>query len=273
MARCRASLSCSRRPCSGAPPRSTASSGGRRAPCWATARLSQRCSRRASCCWARRSCSSRRASAITPSPPPASRRASRASAAGRASAGSRRPARPGGSPPGGALRAKEWALLRRDPWLISQTLMQLLYLLPPALLLWFSYRDHNGGTALLVPVLIMAAGQLGGGLAWLAISGEDAPDLVATAPVSAGRALTAKVEAVLGGIAMVFGPFALALAFVAPVAATVAVGGIVLAAASATAIQLAFRTQAKRSHFRRRQISSRIATFAEALSSIGWAAK
>jgi ABC-2 type transport system permease protein len=174
--------------------------------------------------------------------------------------------------PAGALRAKEWALLRRDPWLISQTLMQLLYLLPPALLLWFSYRDHNGGTALLVPVLIMAAGQLGGGLAWLAISGEDAPDLVATAPVSAGRALTAKVEAVLGGIAMVFGPFALALAFVAPVAATVAVGGIVLAAASATAIQLAFRTQAKRSHFRRRQISSRIATFAEALSSIGWAA-
>jgi ABC-2 type transport system permease protein len=174
--------------------------------------------------------------------------------------------------PAGALRAKEWALLRRDPWLISQTLMQLLYLLPPALLLWFSYRDHNGGTALLVPVLIMAAGQLGGGLAWLAISGEDAPDLVATAPVSAGRALTAKVEAVLGGIAMVFGPFALALALVAPVAATVAVGGIVLAAASATAIQLAFRTQAKRSHFRRRQISSRIATFAEALSSIGWAA-
>jgi ABC-2 type transport system permease protein len=174
--------------------------------------------------------------------------------------------------PAGALRAKEWALLRRDPWLISQTLMQLLYLLPPALLLWFSYRDHNGGTALLVPVLIMAAGQLGGGLAWLAISGEDAPDLVATAPVSAGRALTAKVEAVLGGIAMVFGPFALALAFVAPIEATVAVGGILLAAASATAIQLAFRTQAKRSHFRRRQISSRIATFAEALSSIGWAA-
>jgi ABC-2 type transport system permease protein len=174
--------------------------------------------------------------------------------------------------PAGALRSKEWTLLLRDPWLISQTLMQLLYLLPPALLLWFSYRDHGGGSALLVPVLIMAAGQLGGGLAWLAISGEDAPDLVASAPVTAGRALSAKVEAVLSGIAIVFGPFALALAFTAPAEAAVAVGGIALAAASATAIQLAFRTQAKRSHFRRRQISSRIATFAEALSSIGWAA-
>jgi ABC-2 type transport system permease protein len=29
------------------------------------------------------------------------------------------------------LRHKEWALLRRDPWLMSQTLMQMLYLLPP----------------------------------------------------------------------------------------------------------------------------------------------
>jgi ABC-2 type transport system permease protein len=46
--------------------------------------------------------------------------------------------------------------------------------------------------------------------------------------------------------------------------------GVVIAAASATAIQL-FRTQAKRSHFRRRQISSRLATFAEAFSSIAWA--
>ena len=33
--------------------------------------------------------------------------------------------------PRGALRRKEWTLLRRDPWLASQTLMQLLYLLPP----------------------------------------------------------------------------------------------------------------------------------------------
>ena len=34
--------------------------------------------------------------------------------------------------PGAMLRRKEWTLLRRDPWLLSQTLMQLLYLLPPA---------------------------------------------------------------------------------------------------------------------------------------------
>jgi len=35
-------------------------------------------------------------------------------------------------------------------------------------------------------------------------------------------------------------------------------------------VQFRFRIQARRSQFRRRQTSSRIATFAEALSSIGW---
>ena len=87
--------------------------------------------------------------------------------------------------PARVLRQKEWTLLLRDPWLVSQTLMQLLYLLPPALLLWRSYGEGTGALVVLVPVLVMAAGQLAGGLAWLAISGEDAPDLVATAPVLA----------------------------------------------------------------------------------------
>ena len=85
-----------------------------------------------------------------------------------------------------ALRRKEWLLLRRDPWLVSQTLMQMLYLVPPAVLLWRSFEAGGGALNLLVPVLVMAAGQLAGGLAWLTISGEDAPDLVATAPVPRG---------------------------------------------------------------------------------------
>jgi ABC-2 type transport system permease protein len=173
--------------------------------------------------------------------------------------------------PGRALRRKEWMLLIRDPWLMSQTLMQILYLLPPALLLWRSFGE-GGALLVLVPVLVMAAGQLAGGLAWLAISGEDAPDLVATAPVAAHRIVRAKVEAVMGAVAIVFAPFAAALVLLSPFHALVSAAGILIAAASATQIQLWFRNQAKRSHFRRRQISSRMATFAEAFSSITWAA-
>jgi len=55
-------------------------------------------------------------------------------------------------------------------------------------------------------------------------------------------------------------------------AATITAGAILVSAACATAIQLWFRVQARRSQFRRRQTSSRLATFAEAFSSIGWAA-
>jgi len=170
-----------------------------------------------------------------------------------------------------ALRQKEWTLLTRDPWLISQTLMQILYLLPPAFLLWRSFGEGTGALLVLVPVLVMAAGQLAGGLAWLAISGEDAPDLVATAPVPARAIVRAKIEAVMGGIAIVFLPFVAALALLSLFHAIVAVIGIAVASASATQIQLWFRAQAKRSQFRRRQISSRMATFAEAFSSITWA--
>ena len=172
--------------------------------------------------------------------------------------------------PRGALRRKEWTLLRRDPWLVSQTLMQMLYLVPPAVMLWRSFAA-GGGSSLLVPVLVMAAGQLAGGLAWLTISGEDAPDLVATAPIAPRFVLRAKVEAVLGIIALVFAPLVAALAVAAPWHGLVTGCGVLIAAAAATAIQLWFRTQAKRSQFRRRQISSRVATFAEAFSSIGWA--
>ena len=175
------------------------------------------------------------------------------------------------SSPAQALRRKEWTLLLRDPWLMSQTLMQLLYLLPAAFLLWRNFYGGGGASALLVPVLIVAAGQLGGGLAWLAVSGEDAPELIASAPVHGRHVLRAKTEAVLGGVAVVFAPFVVVLAIVAPFAALVALAGVAIAAGSATAIQYWFRTQARRSLFRRRQTSSRVATFAEALSSTGWA--
>jgi ABC-2 type transport system permease protein len=174
--------------------------------------------------------------------------------------------------PGRALRTKEWTLLRRDPWLVSQTFMQMLYLVPPAVLLWRSFNDGNGAYQLLVPVLVMAAGQLAGGLAWLAISGEDSPDLVASAPVPSGFVVRAKIEAVLGIIAVIFAPLVAVLAIASPWHALVTTVGIVVAATAATSIQLWFRTQAKRSQFRRRQVSSRLATFAEAFSSIGWAA-
>ena len=171
-----------------------------------------------------------------------------------------------------ALRRKEFWLLWRDPWLVSQTLMQLLYLVPPAVMLWRSFSDSALAIVLVTPVVVMAAGQLAGGLAWLTISGEDAADLVATAPLKPSHVVRAKIEVVLIVIAVIFAPMVVALGFASPPQAAVTAAGVIIAAASATAIQLWFRVQARRSQFRRRQTSSRLATFAEAFSSIGWAA-
>jgi ABC-2 type transport system permease protein len=171
-----------------------------------------------------------------------------------------------------ALRAKEWLLLKRDPWLLSQTLMQVLYLLPPAVMLWKGMKPGNGVDIILAPVLVMAFGQLAGGLAWLALSGEDAPELVATAPLKPKTLMRAKIESVLLVIAGASLPLVLGVALVSINGALMTALGIACASASAVAIQFWFKSAAKRSQFRRRQIASRAATFSEAFVSIFWAA-
>jgi ABC-2 type transport system permease protein len=188
---------------------------------------------------------------------------------------SRRQSRPRGFRPGSpaaAMRRKEWLLLRRDPWLVSQTLTQLFYLIPPALLLMRNFGQSNGVLVVVVMVLVTVGGQLAGALAWLAISGEDAPDLVRTAPVAPVALSRAKVEAVMGAVAIMLGPLVVGLALLSPYHAVAAALGLACAAGSTIRIQLWFRAQAKRSLFRRRHTSSRIATFGEALVSFSWAA-
>lgn len=168
----------------------------------------------------------------------------------------------------GALMQKELKLIARDPWLISQTLMQVLCLIPPALMLYVNFGEDAQLSAIIAPVIVMAVGQLAGGLAWLTISGEDAPDLIATAPVSALARLSAKVKAVLVIIAAVVMPIVAAMALMSLWGALVTFCGALIAAACAILIQLWFRGQAKRSNFRRRQVASKASTFSEAFASI-----
>jgi ABC-2 type transport system permease protein len=167
-----------------------------------------------------------------------------------------------------ALVQKELKLIGRDPWLISQTLMQVLYLLPPALMLWVSFGDNTEISVIIAPVVVMAVGQLAGGLAWLTISGEDAPDLIATAPVSSTLRLWAKIQAVLLIVAVLVAPLALGMALVSVWGALVTFAGAISSAGCAILVQLWFRAQANRSLFRRRQVASKFSTFAEAAASI-----
>lgn len=170
-----------------------------------------------------------------------------------------------------ALRRKEWLLILRDPWLASQTLMQLLYLLPPALLLWQSIGEGTDALLILLPVLVMASGQLAGGLAWITLSGEDAPDLLATAPYPTPLGNRAKLETVALLLFTLFAPFTLFLAYHSLWLGFVCAMGLVLAIISSVCIQFWFRSSAGRSQFRRRHTASRFATFAEAVCCVCWA--
>ena len=67
-------------------------------------------------------------------------------------------------------------------------------------------------------------------------------------------------------------PFLIALIFFSPRAALCLAVGTLLATFCAVVIQLWYRSQANRSLFRRRQVSSKTATVSEAVVSILWAA-
>jgi ABC-2 type transport system permease protein len=88
---------------------------------------------------------------------------------------------------------KEWRLIARDPQLISQVLLQLLYMLPLGVLLLTKGGDRLPGTG---AALTFLCGSLTASLAWVIISAEDAPDLLRAAPCGMRTIRRAKLIAV-----------------------------------------------------------------------------
>jgi len=129
------------------------------------------------------------------------------------------------------LIRKEWQLILRDPHLISQVLLQLLYLLPLAFL---ALRSEGPQPMALGAGLTMLAGSLSASLAWIVLLAEDAPDLLQSSPAQAGTIRNAKLIAALGPVLVLVGVPALWLALDQPLAGALAaftVGGVSLAAA------------------------------------------
>ena len=76
---------------------------------------------------------------------------------------------------------KEWRLIARDPHLLSQVLLQLLYLLPIAFLVLQSHAQAGPGVA---AGLVMLSGSLTASLTWIVVAAEDAPDLLQASPAA-----------------------------------------------------------------------------------------
>ncbi len=131
------------------------------------------------------------------------------------------------------LRSKEWRLLARDPAVFSQLSLQIIYTVPVAVIL---LRSETLPTAFaLAPTIVVIAAQVSASLAWLTVSGEDAPELIATAPVTPDAVDTGKLTAVALPLLVIL---ALPLAGLAIVSWRVALLTVVVAAAAATSTAL-----------------------------------
>ncbi len=175
------------------------------------------------------------------------------------------------SSPFNAIVRKEWRLLLRDPTLLSQVLLRMLYLLP----IGFALFRHVGASTMVTAaraaaVLTFLAGQLAGSLAWIAISAEDAPELIACSPYDGGAARRAKLIAALTPVAVMVAPVLVGLAWLWPWAAVVATFSTALSAISAGLLNLWFEKPTPRSAFRRRG-GSVIVTLGELALAVCWA--
>ena len=155
--------------------------------------------------------------------------------------------------------AKEWRLLRRDPGLVFQVILRLVYLVPLML------PAFRGGGELLAPGLafasVLVATQLAGSFAWLAVSGEDAPDLIAVAPVDKRRIDLAKLAAALLMAAPIAAllPIVLATAGHSPIGALVSLVATAIGGTIAGYIELKLGKPGERAAFARRRSGSMLA--------------
>lgn len=159
--------------------------------------------------------------------------------------------------PFAVLVRKEMRLLGRDPALLSQVLLQMLYLAPLAFVMVRNAHDH-AVVALATGAggVVFLSAQLAGSLGWITISGEEAPELLGCAPITPFRAQQAKVAAVLIPVFLLLLVPLLALAAFNAWAAAVALAFAMVASIGTCLIELWRQRPGKRSEFRRRRGSS-----------------
>lgn len=167
----------------------------------------------------------------------------------------------------GAFRAtfrKELRLLWRDAALLSQVFLRVLYLLPLAFLVM---REAHGHMDFLLPAgvgaLAMVTGQVAGSLAWVTVSAEDAPELLAAAPAPIGLLLRAKLAAALTPVAVMLAAPLVFLVGLSPQTGLAAAAGCGASALASALINAWYNKPARRTDIRRRRGGSWVGAIAQ----------
>ncbi|MBC7456587.1 MAG: hypothetical protein H7335_23360 [Massilia sp.] len=166
-----------------------------------------------------------------------------------------------------AIIIKEWRLIARDPHLLSQVLLQLLYLLPLCLLLLFKSGAQMAGIG---AALTFLCGSLTAALAWVIIAAEEAPDLLRAAPCAMRAIQRAKLAAVaMPALAIVSAPLLWVL-LRDPLAALLTCATVVACVASSALIALWCARPAVRGDFKRRGKGNVFISTLETVNGVIW---
>jgi len=177
---------------------------------------------------------------------------------------------------------KELRLLARDPLLLSQVGLQLIYFLPLAFILFRPGGGIQLAEPAFAPALTIIASTLAASLTWITVSAEDAPDLLAASPIPARLIDRAKLlAAVLPVLALMAIPLIVLWTRDAWAAAW-ATGGVFTASLCAALIGLWRRVAGARRDFVRRRAKGSVMaglgqgavtlgiTISVALGAYGW---
>ena len=166
-----------------------------------------------------------------------------------------------------AVVVKEWRLIARDTHLLSQVLLQLVYLVP---LLVLILRGGDAPGPAIGAGLTLLCSSLTGGLAWIVISAEDAPDLLQSSP-AAGRTLRlAKLAAATMPPLLLVALPLLWLIARAPLAGLMVAFTVTGAVLGGGLVVLWVGRPAPRSNFKTRGKENFLSTVLELLTTLSW---
>ncbi len=162
---------------------------------------------------------------------------------------------------------KEWRLIIRDPNLIAQTFLQMLYLLP---LIFLIFR-RGEMVMLVVPSAVMLSTTLAGSLAWLTIAAEDAPELVGLAPVPMSRIRWYKALAAVIPVWLIVSPILFYLLLTHPIYGLVFAVCVAGGTLSAGLTNVLCPRKGDRKNMKKRGQGNFLINISEVITAFGWA--
>jgi ABC-2 type transport system permease protein len=163
---------------------------------------------------------------------------------------------------------KEWRLILRDPQLISQVGLQLLYMLP---LFFIVFKESVILPGVGAGMTFLAA-SLTGSLIWIIISAEDAPDLLAASPVEPRTVRHAKLFAAMFPVFLLILPVLGYILLRDPRTAVLTLMAAVAAMASVSLIHFWHAGTGSRNAFNKRGQTRILAGALEFASGFSWSA-